>query len=188
MFPSNPAPSRRVTVARLWVSFARLCRPAILLLLLPACMGALREGDALPPLNGFKLEGRLPDDLKGRVILLDFWASWCAPCRKSFPALEAIHKKYASQGLSVIAVNVDENRANMERFLMDNPVTFTVVRDAEQKLVAAVDAPSMPTSLVIDRAGKIRFLHHGFTGEDTVRDYEREISSLLNLQSPTTHP
>jgi predicted transcriptional regulator len=75
---------------------------------------------------------------------------------------------------------VDEKREDMERFLQGQKVSFATVRDAEQKLVAAVDVKVMPTSLVVDRAGKVRFVHSGFAGEETVKQYRKEIEGLLS--------
>ncbi len=138
----------------------------------------LKVGDTLPDLAGFKLEGKLPDDLKGKIVLVDFWASWCTPCAKSFPALDELQKKYGDK-LVVIAVNVDDKKSKMDAFLAKHPVSFTVVRDAEQKLVAAVEPKSMPTSFILDATGKVRFLHNGFHGEDTRKQYLSEIESLL---------
>lgn len=143
------------------------------------CPAALKEGDALPPLDSFGLEGKLPDKLKGQVILLDFWASWCGPCKKSFPAMQELHKQYAEHGLTIIAVSVDENREDMQRFLENANVSFTTVRDAGQKFVAAADVSAMPTSFLIDRAGKIRFVHKGFAGDETIKQYQEQIQLLL---------
>jgi thiol-disulfide isomerase/thioredoxin len=148
------------------------------------CPAAFKEGDPLPALNSFKLEGKLPDTLKGRVILLDFWASWCGPCRKSFPAMEELHKQYAGRGLTIIAVSVDDNREDMERFLKTANVSFATVRDAGQKLVAAADVSAMPTSFLIDRAGKIRFVHKGFVGDETAKQYQEQIQLLLKEPAP----
>jgi thiol-disulfide isomerase/thioredoxin len=139
---------------------------------------ALKVGDALPDLASFNLEGKLPDALKGKVVILDFWASWCLPCAKSFPVLDELQKKYADR-LVVLAVNIDEKSANMEKFLAKHAVSFTVVRDAEQKLVAVAEPATMPTSFILDGEGKVRFLHNGFHGEDTRKEYISEIESLL---------
>ena len=140
---------------------------------------ALKVGDTLPDLTGFKLEGTLPDSLKGKVVILDFWASWCGPCAESFPVMDELQKKYQDQGLVIVAVSVDEKAAKMETFLKKNPVSFTVVRDAEHKLVATVEPPTMPTSFIIDREGKVRFLHTGFHGATTRKEYIEQIESLL---------
>lgn len=138
-----------------------------------------KVGDALPDLTAQQLEGKLPDTLKGKVVLLDFWASWCVPCAESFAAMEKLHVNYKEQGLVVIAVNTDEKRAAMEKFLKKHVISFTVVRDAAQKLVSAADAPTMPTSYLIGRDGKIRFVHAGFHAVESPKQYATEIESLL---------
>jgi thiol-disulfide isomerase/thioredoxin len=158
---------------------------SILSLCIPAITQAdMKEGDSLPALDTFQLEGKLPAKLKGQVILLDFWASWCAPCKASFPAMEELHKRYADKGLTIIAVSVDEKREDMERFLKARPVSFLAVRDARQKLVAAADVAAMPTSFLIDRAGKVRFVHNGFRGDETVKRYREQIELLLKEPAP----
>ena len=139
---------------------------------------AWKTGDALPKLDAFGLEGNVPA-LTGKVVLLDFWASWCGPCKKSFPELDKIQQAYKDKGLVVLAVNVDEKAGDMESFLKDHPVTFTVVRDAKQKLVAAANVESMPTSLLVDAKGVIRFQHTGFRGAETVKQLKEEIEKLL---------
>jgi thiol-disulfide isomerase/thioredoxin len=139
---------------------------------------ALKVGDTLPDLASFKLEGKLPDTLAGKIVVVDFWASWCLPCAKSFPVLDELQKKYGDR-VVVIGVNVDEQADKMETFLKKHPVTFTVVRDGGQKLVATVEPATMPTSFILDGTGKVRFLHNGFHGEDTRKEYVSEIESLL---------
>ena len=144
---------------------------------------ALKVGDPLPDLAGFNLEGKLPDALKGKVVIVDFWASWCVPCAESFPVMDELQKKYGDH-LVVLAVNVDEKKSAMDLFLQKHPVSFTVVRDAGQKLVAAAAPETMPTSFIVDRDGKVRFLHNGFHGDSTRKEYVTEIESLLKASSP----
>jgi thiol-disulfide isomerase/thioredoxin len=139
---------------------------------------ALKVGDTLPDLASFHLTGKLPDSLKGKIVVVDFWASWCLPCAESFPVLDELQKKYGDR-VVVIGVNVDEKAAKMDTFLKKHPVSFTILRDAEQKLVATVSPETMPTSFILDGEGKVRFLHNGFHGEDTRKEYVREIESLL---------
>ena len=148
-------------------------------LCLCALAAGFKTGDALPDLASLKLEGKLPDSIKGKVVLLDFWASWCEPCKQSFPVMDELQKHYGDQGLMVIAVNVDENKSDMEDFLKANAASFTVLRDAAQKLVAQAGIATMPSSFVIDREGKVRFVHTGFHGADSKKQYEQEIESLL---------
>ncbi len=144
-----------------------------------AALAGWKSGDVLPDLSAQGLEGKLPEDMKGKVLLVDFWASWCQPCAESFPVLEELHKKYAAEGLVIVAVSADEKKADMEKFLKKRPVTFCVVRDAAQKLVGQADVNTMPTSFLIDRAGKVRFLHDGFHGAETKKKYVAEIETLL---------
>lgn len=140
---------------------------------------ALKTGENFPDLSSFKLEGKLPDTAKAKVVMVDFWASWCEPCKQSFPVMEDLHQRYSKDGLVIIAVNVDENRADMEAFLKKNSVTFAVLRDANQKLVERAGVATMPSSFLIDKDGKVRFLHNGFRGAETKKKYDEEIQSLL---------
>ncbi|HEY6167620.1 MAG TPA: TlpA disulfide reductase family protein [Verrucomicrobiae bacterium] len=143
-----------------------------------ALAAQLKPGDAFPALGDFQLEGRVPD-LKGKVVLVDFCASWCGPCRASFPTMDDLHTRYAGKGLVILAVSVDEKRANFEAFVKRTPVQFAVVRDAQQKLVAAAHVETMPTSFLLDRKGNVRFVHSGFKGRETKQKYEQELASLL---------
>lgn len=154
----------------------------VLTLSLVVAQAGWKVGDALPDLAAQKLEGKLPDSLKGKVVLVDFWASWCVPCAESFPALEELHQRYKDRGLVILAVNTDEERAKMEKFLKKHPVTFAVVRDAGQKLVAQADVSTMPTSFLVDAEGKVRFIHAGFHGAKTRKQYAEEIESLLKTK------
>jgi thiol-disulfide isomerase/thioredoxin len=145
----------------------------------PARAAGLKPGQPFPDLKQFSLEGALPASIEGKVVLIDFWASWCPPCRASFPVMADLHQRYGERGLIIIAISVDEQRAKLEAFLKKTPAPFAVVRDATQKLVAAADAETMPTSFLLDREGRIRFRHQGFKPGETAKEYEREIEELL---------
>jgi thiol-disulfide isomerase/thioredoxin len=140
-----------------------------------------QAGTTLPNLAACKLEGTLPA-MAGKVVLLDFWGSWCGPCKASFPALDELQKRYARQGLVVLAVNLDEKPEAMEKFLKENPVSFAVVRDPTHTLVEQADVQSMPSSFVIDRTGKVRFAHTGFRGAKSIAEYQTQIESLLQAK------
>lgn len=142
-----------------------------------------QTGDALPPLAQFGLAG-VPGELSGRVVLVDFWASWCAPCKASFPALDDLQRTYAGRGFTVLAVSVDDDPRKMKDFLAAHPVSFPVVHDARQQLVAAAGIEAMPTSFLIDRAGTIRFAHAGFKPESTPAELAAEIERLLPEPAP----
>ena len=135
-------------------------------------------GQTFYPLESFDLEGPLPD-LKGKIVLLDFWASWCGPCAKSFPSLDALYQEYRERGVVVLGINLDEKRSGMDGFLKKRPVTFPIVRDAKQKLVAKANVGSMPTSLILDRSGRERFRHNGFHGEKTIAALRKHFDTLL---------
>jgi thiol-disulfide isomerase/thioredoxin len=150
--------------------------------LLAPTFAAVKVGDAFPDLGAYQLDGAAPAGLKGKVVIVDFWASWCGPCKESFPAMNELQKKYGAQGLVIIAVNQDENASDMRDFLKDNPAAFTVVRDAGadgKKLVDKVEIDTMPSSFVLDREGKVRFTHSGFHGDATKQEYEQQIEALL---------
>jgi len=140
---------------------------------------SLKVGDALPDLSTFGLEGKLPDDLKGKVVLLDFWASWCGPCKESFPVMEELHQKYGAKGLVILAVNVDEDAGAMKDFLKSHTAGFIIVRDAGKKLVSAANISSMPSSFVIGTDGKVAAVHKGFHGKESTNQYVEEIEKLL---------
>lgn len=115
---------------------------------------------------------------RGRVVLLDFWASWCAPCRKSFPWMNALQKKYGDRGLMVIAVNLDVERELAARFLQTIPAQFRIEYDPEGDLAARLNVAAMPTSFLLDRSGKIVKQHAGFR-EAQLAAREQEIEALL---------
>ena len=114
----------------------------------------------------------------GKVIYLDFWASWCAPCRTSFPLLNKLYQKLKDQGFEVVAINLDEDKANAEKFLKDFPVTFTILRDSKGEWADKYVVESMPTSFIIDRQGVIKNIHHGFVSDD-INELEQKIVQLL---------
>ena len=148
---------------------------ASLLALPPALKAAGWKAETpLPDLASFGLEGALPQ-IKGRVVYLDFWASWCAPCKTSFPVLNRWHEEFSAKGLTVLGVSVDETDAQMRNFLTRTPVEFSVVRDAAHKLVAAADVSTMPTAFLISRKGVIRHIHNGFHPKD-----EAPLSARIN--------
>jgi len=139
---------------------------------------ALNVGDPFPDLKNFGLEGTLPD-MAGKVVLVDFFASWCGPCKASFPAMEELRKKYADKGLVIVAVNLDQKKEDMEEFLKKYHVDFPIVRDAANKLVSQVKIATMPSSFLVDKDGKVRAVHKGFRGEETKKKYAEEIDGLL---------
>lgn len=113
------------------------------------------------------------DEYRGQVVYLDFWASWCVPCRQSFPWMNELHSKYSSQGLKIIAVSVDEDPEAMSEFLADHPANFTVVHDLDKTISEPFSIIGMPTSFVYDREGELLGSHAGFNPKDkqAIEDY-----------------
>ena len=118
---------------------------------------------------------------KGKVLLVDFWASWCPPCKASFPALNALYREFQPRGFEVVAVNLDERRHDADAFLQDHPHQMTVVFDPKGASPVAFGVKGMPSSFVIDKAGTIRFTHMGYSG-NIEQTYRQEIHQLLAEQ------
>ena len=117
-------------------------------------------------------------DLQGKVVLLDFWASWCIPCRRSFPEVDALNKELAPKGLTVIAVNLDEEQKNANAFLEKYPHTMTIAFDPKGEVAQAFNLQAMPSSTFLDRSGRIRFTHQGYT-DKTIAQFRSEALQLL---------
>ena len=143
---------------------------------------ALESGSPAPAMTAPALaEAAAPFTLaalKGQVVYVDFWASWCVPCRLSMPALDAMYRKYAAQGFAVVGVNKDVAAADARRFLLRVPVTFPLVQDAKDAAARAFDVKAMPSGYLIDRRGVVRRVHRGFT-QETAAVLEREVEELL---------
>ena len=120
-------------------------------------------------------------DFKGQVVLIDFWASWCVPCKASFPQLDALYKELKDKGATVLAVNVDEQRKAADAFLATRPHTMPVLFDPSGKAATTFNLQGMPSSILVDRQGKVRFVHMGYT-EKTLAQYRSEIGQLLAEQ------
>lgn len=140
-----------------------------------ALQAQLAVGDQFPALAEMSFEGQLPVTA-GRVLLVDFWASWCAPCKLSFPALARLHAEYSQHGVVILGVSVDQNAGAYTTFLKKHAPPFATVRDREQKLIARVKAPAMPTSYIIGPDGRIRAILAGYHGDTT----DQALRAVLN--------
>lgn len=149
----------------------------------PAGRAAVAAGEVFPSLKDAALTGGTVPATEGRVVLVDFWASWCAPCKASFPAFARLNGDYAARGLVIVAVSVDEKAAAFTAFVRKWQPPFAALLDQEQKLVRAVDVPAMPTSYLLDRTGRVRFVHQGFHGAETEAELRRHIDALLAEKS-----
>lgn len=117
-------------------------------------------------------------DLKGQVVMLNFWASWCGPCRQEMPLLDEMHKKYESLGFKLLGVNVESETKDAERFLAQTPVSFPILYDRENKVTTAYAVNAMPSTVFIDREGKVRYVHRGYKAGDEA-EYLNQIRALL---------
>jgi thiol-disulfide isomerase/thioredoxin len=168
-------------VVKPWVLLCLLC-----LVALPAT-AAVQVGQVAPPVSLPLLATDNPgmlslQSLQGKVVYLDFWASWCGPCRVSFPQLEELRQEFGPQGFEVLAVNVDEFEPDALRFLEEVSVTYPVVRDGAGATPATFGILGMPTGYLIDRAGTIRLIHQGYRKSDGAA-LRIEIMELLGEQA-----
>lgn len=115
---------------------------------------------------------------RGEVVLLNFWASWCGPCRQEMPQLDALQQRYSKLGFNVVGVNVDKDSALANKLLKDIPVTFPVLLDNTGSVSASYNVSSMPTTVIIDRDGNMRYLHKGYK-PGYEQDYEQQIKELI---------
>ncbi len=145
----------------------------------PMVRAEIAVGKPFPDLAAYALEGTLPERA-GRVVLVDFWATWCGPCKTSFPFYSALQTELAPRGFTMIAVSVDQKAAPYSEFVKRLAPTFPTVRDGTQKLVAATRPPGMPTSYLLDRQGVLRLVHTGFHGEADAKLLRAEILKLLD--------
>ena len=133
--------------------------------------------------NNFTLKSKSGKNIKlseyrGQVVLLNFWASWCGPCRAEMPALDALYKKYKSLGFVVLGVNVDDKKDKADALLKKIPVSFPILYDTDKKITELYSVSAMPSSYFIDRDGKIRSIHKGYLPEYDAL-YRKEVKALI---------
>lgn len=152
---------------------------SLLLCLAQTAFAAAELGKAAPPLRGPALVGDGEIDLaalRGRVVLVDFWASWCAPCLRSLPAYETLRGEFAREDFEIVAVNVDEDPADAHAFLRKVTLSFPLLRD-DGTLAGAWAPKTMPTSWLVDREGRIAHRHLGWR-EGDLEDLRAQVRAL----------
>ncbi len=143
----------------------------ILLVTISVCAPAYptERGDVAPGFESPELFGNgtvALADYAGKVVFIDFWASWCAPCRDSLPLLSRLHATLVDRGFEVLAINIDEDLDDATRFLETYPVGYTVLSDRAGRVAKAYGLAIMPTSFLVDRRGIVRYVHKGFDAAD----------------------
>ncbi len=152
---------------------------ALSLCLLQSAQADIREGAApdftLKSMSGENL--RL-SEFRGEVVMINFWASWCGPCRQEMPLLDELYSQYSSLGFTILGVNVEENSEQAKAILKQIPVTFPVLFDNESKVSKLYDVVAMPSTVLVDRDGNVRYLHHGYK-PGYEQDYQQQVRSLI---------
>ena len=117
-------------------------------------------------------------DYRGEVVMINFWASWCAPCRQEMPLLDELYKEYQPLGFTILGVNVEEDSSQARKMLGDIPVSFPVLFDNSSKVSKLYDVVAMPSTVLVDRDGNIRYLHQGYKPgyEET---YQEQVRALI---------
>jgi thiol-disulfide isomerase/thioredoxin len=155
-------------------------------------LGVVISCASIAPVGAASVSGPAPDftlkslagknlklsEMRGNVVLINFWASWCGPCRQEMPLLNNLHNKYAPLGFTVIGVNVEEKTENARGFIKDTPVDFPILLDNRNQVSKLYKVVAMPTTVVVDRDGNMRFLHHGYVPGDEL-EYRKMVKELI---------
>jgi len=150
-------------------------------------MPFLSSANQLKPLdfNGYEFSSNQKiqlSDYKGKIVYLDFWASWCPPCIKSMPFMETLHQKYPIDEFKIIAINIDENKSEANDFLKKHPISYLNLYDPEGDIGKTLKVKNMPTAFLIDRDGNILFKHSGFD-QKYASKLEKVIGNLVEKHS-----
>ena len=153
---------------------------ASLAALAPLPAMAVEAGEAAPAFSLPSASGApvATDKLRGKVIYVDFWASWCGPCRRSFPWMNEMQQKYGPKGFVVVGINVDKKRADADKFLAQVPAAFTIVFDEAGSTPSAFGVKGMPSAYLIDANGKVSYVERGFLDEHRA-ELEQRVAALV---------
>ena len=148
-----------------------------------AWLGPVVADDAAAPAPDFTLPARGGKPvslaaLRGQVVMINFWASWCGPCRQEFPILDQIHRKYGPLGFTMLGVNVEPETGDAERFLEQTPVGFPILFDRTNIVTKQYGVSGMPTTILVDRRGRVRWLHRAYKPGDE-SEYVSQVRAML---------
>jgi cytochrome c biogenesis protein CcmG, thiol:disulfide interchange protein DsbE len=176
----------------MWSVTTSRLRAALSMVWLLASCASLQTGTTASSLVGRPLDAAVADlqgqpfrlEPHGQVQVVDFWATWCEPCRDQLPVLDLLSTAYAERGLTVTLISVDEDLAQVQAFAAATPVHYRMLWDkGGARLAERLDLQRLPTTLVLDRAGVVRFVHVGFQPEHADR-LAREVKQLLAEPAP----
>jgi peroxiredoxin len=161
----------------------RIRRSIMLLIAGAVVAGSAVAADLSGPAPDFTLQARdgqtvTLSDLRGQVVMVNFWATWCGPCRQEMPHLEALHQRYQSLGFTLLGVNVEDNPEGARKWLAERPVTFPILFDPKNHVSQLYDVIAMPSTVMIGRDGTMRFIHHGYQ-PGYENEYQAQIRALL---------
>jgi thiol-disulfide isomerase/thioredoxin len=144
---------------------------------------AFAGGSSSKPAPDFTLASRAGGrvglaQLRGQVVMINFWASWCGPCRQEMPLLDQMYRKYKPLGFTLVGVNVEPDPADAEGYLRKTPVTYPILLDKENKVSALYNVSAMPSSVIVDRKGRVRYVHHGYKPGDE-NEFLTQIRTLV---------
>jgi thiol-disulfide isomerase/thioredoxin len=162
------------------IRFSLIAAVAALALSMPAA-AEVKPGEKSPDFSAQTLAGsslRL-SSLHGKVVLLDFWASWCEPCKKELPLLAKMAPRLKAKGIEIVAVNIDDDRQKALDFLRTHSLQLTVVADPNKAIVGRWEPPKMPSSFAIDKGGIVRAVNGGFEPGDEAK-IEAQLTALAN--------
>jgi len=147
---------------------------------LTAAAAALQTGAAAPAfqLNSNTGKPLALADFRGQIVLLNFWASWCGPCRQEMPILEQLNRQYHGKGVTLLGINVEPDSAAAVSWLKATPVTFPILFDTDSKVSSLYEVAGMPNTVIIDRKGQVRYIHRGYSA-GAENDYLNQIRALI---------
>jgi len=145
----------------------------------PALAKTTKTAPVAPAFTLPGLQGEVTlESLRGKAVLVDFWASWCGPCRQSFPWMNGLQKRYGDKGLAIVAVNLDKDRELASHFLAEVPAAFTVAFDPSGKTAESYRVKALPTTFLVSPDGKLLLTHTGFDAKHA-SEFEAQIAEAL---------